>query len=79
MLCLSRLAYARNHGVTSDDATSVFLDSLAYTFADLNRSVEEFAGGQTMKHASLAIAQAKKALAATYEVEEEAIEITIRG
>jgi len=29
----------RKHGVTFDDAASVFLDSLAYTFADPDHSV----------------------------------------
>ena len=45
----------------------------------VKRSMPELSDRQTMKHAFLTIAQAKKALAATYEVEEEAIEITIRG
>jgi len=31
----------RKHGVTFDDAASVFLDSLAYTFADPDHSVGE--------------------------------------
>ena len=32
---------ARKHGVSFDDAASVFLDSLAYTFADPDHSVGE--------------------------------------
>ena len=59
----------RKHGVSFDDAASVFLDSLAYTFADPDHSVGE------LRMVTFGFSQAGRLLAVVHAERGRAIRI----